>query len=326
MATYKEIHGTNIQIVSSDPSYAVEGQIWYNTTSNTVKGLLNNSGSWATQNDISNPGSKQAGAGTQPAAIIFGGSPTSASPTELWNGTNWTEVNNLNNGRSTGAGCGASSTAALCFAGVPTSVWVDTESWNGTNWTEVNNLNQGAERTAGSGIQTSALNYGGEAPGNSTKTELWNGTNWTEVNDLNTARHALQGAGANNTSALAFGGRSSPNAATELYNGTNWTTVNNMGTGRYDMGSAGIATLAVAYGGKTGPSGSPPDAYVASTEKWNGTNWSVSGDMNVIRGLPRGAGTQAAAIAGGGAGPLPAAGSTAESFDSGPTTVTLTGS
>ena len=140
---------------------------------------------------------------------------------------------------------------------------------------------------------------------------------------MNTARHALMGAGVNNTSALAFGGRPSP-ANTEFYNGTNWTTVNPLGTGRYDMGGAGTATLALAYGGKTGPSGSPPDAYVGLSEKWNGTNWSETGDMNVVRGLPRGAGTQAAAIAGGGAGPLPAADTSSESFNSGPVTKTIT--
>ena len=140
---------------------------------------------------------------------------------------------------------------------------------------------------------------------------------------MNTARHALMGAGVNNTSALAFGGRPSP-ANTEFYNGTNWTTVNPLGTGRYDMGGAGTATLALGYGGKTGPSGSPPDANQGLTEKWNGTNWSETGDMNVARNLPRGAGTQAAAIAAGGAGPGASEDTSAESFNSGPVTKTIT--
>ena len=38
MAQYTGIQGQNILIVSSDPANPVEGQIWYNTTSQTLKG------------------------------------------------------------------------------------------------------------------------------------------------------------------------------------------------------------------------------------------------------------------------------------------------
>ena len=38
MATYKEIRGTQIEAVATDPSNPVEGQVWYNTTSNVLKG------------------------------------------------------------------------------------------------------------------------------------------------------------------------------------------------------------------------------------------------------------------------------------------------
>ena len=37
MATYKEISGLNIKTLSSDPSNLNEGDMWYNTTSNTLK-------------------------------------------------------------------------------------------------------------------------------------------------------------------------------------------------------------------------------------------------------------------------------------------------
>ena len=39
MTTYKELKGTNIEVNSSDPSNPIEGQVWYNTTSNVLKGL-----------------------------------------------------------------------------------------------------------------------------------------------------------------------------------------------------------------------------------------------------------------------------------------------
>ena len=38
MTTYKEIKGTQIEVVSSDPSNPVEGQVWYNSTDNVLKG------------------------------------------------------------------------------------------------------------------------------------------------------------------------------------------------------------------------------------------------------------------------------------------------
>ena len=38
MATYITLKGMAIEILSADPSNPVEGQIWYNTTSNTLKG------------------------------------------------------------------------------------------------------------------------------------------------------------------------------------------------------------------------------------------------------------------------------------------------
>ena len=37
MGTYKEIQGYKIDAVSSDPSTTQKGQIWYNTTTDTLK-------------------------------------------------------------------------------------------------------------------------------------------------------------------------------------------------------------------------------------------------------------------------------------------------
>ena len=45
MATYKEIHGINIQSRDSDPT-AVEGDVWYNDTKSLLK-MFAAAGSWA---------------------------------------------------------------------------------------------------------------------------------------------------------------------------------------------------------------------------------------------------------------------------------------
>ena len=86
MTTFKEIRGTAIQVVSSDPSNPEEGQIWYNSSSGTLKG-------YKTVNAFSSGGNlntaRQAigGAGTQTAGLAFGGLATAdTASTEEWSG------------------------------------------------------------------------------------------------------------------------------------------------------------------------------------------------------------------------------------------------
>jgi hypothetical protein len=49
MADYINIYGQDILAVASDPANPTVGQIWYNTTSNTLKGGgVTTAGAWAT--------------------------------------------------------------------------------------------------------------------------------------------------------------------------------------------------------------------------------------------------------------------------------------
>ena len=81
MTTYKEIRGTNIEAVASDPSNPVLGQVWYNTTSNVVKGFYVNPGSWATGGSLNTPRQFVGAAGIQTAALAFGGDASGAPRT-----------------------------------------------------------------------------------------------------------------------------------------------------------------------------------------------------------------------------------------------------
>ena len=45
MATYKEISGFNIKSLASDPANPLEGEMWYNSTSGTLKVYTKRSGS-----------------------------------------------------------------------------------------------------------------------------------------------------------------------------------------------------------------------------------------------------------------------------------------
>jgi hypothetical protein len=51
MAEYINIKGQSIEVVASDPANPTQGQIWYNSTSNTLKGLgVSSAAAWATGN------------------------------------------------------------------------------------------------------------------------------------------------------------------------------------------------------------------------------------------------------------------------------------
>ena len=85
MATYKEIRGTQIEAVATDPSNPVEGQVWYNTTSNVLKGqAAKTAGAWASGNSMNDSRSSLGGTGVQTSALGFGGyGPTTAATEEF---------------------------------------------------------------------------------------------------------------------------------------------------------------------------------------------------------------------------------------------------
>ena len=177
MTTYKEIYGTNVEVLSSDPTNPVEGQIWYNSTSQTLKGYALVAGSWATATPLNTARNAASASGTKTAALTFGGStgPTKLGNTESYNGTSWTELNDLNTARRVLGGAGLTNTAALAFGGnaAPGNV-ANTETWNGTSWTEVNDLNTARTGLAGSGTNTVGLAFGGATPTATGATEEWN--------------------------------------------------------------------------------------------------------------------------------------------------------
>ena len=288
MAKYSDIKGFTVQTVSSDPAASAI-----------------DAGSWASGGAINTGRSYGAGAGSTTAGIIFGGSePSKSAKTESYNGSSWTEVNDMNTARAQMApAIRAPYTAALIAGGEEPSISNKVESWDGSSWTETTEINTARRISGGAGIQTSMLIFGGYVgppagpPGTTANTESWNGSAWTEVNNLNSGRYTLCGAGATNTAALAFGGNAPSYASiTEQWDGTNWTEVADLNTGRDEGMSAGIYTAALAIGGLA--DGAP---YITKTENWDGSSWTEIADLATGRaqGLSS-AGTNTAAFAAGG--------------------------
>ena len=181
MAGYKEIKGFQVQTRTTDPTpYA--------------QALADNpyAGAWASGGALNTGRGQSMGSGSQTAAIVAGGkTPSNTANAEQYNGSSWTEVNNLNTARS---GSGGSSglapyTATIVFGGeVPGANSALNEYYNGSSWTELNDLNTARSYFAGAGsAYTAAIGFGGNSyPGPYyANTESWDGSSWTEVNDLN---------------------------------------------------------------------------------------------------------------------------------------------
>ena len=280
------------------PSFQKEnlGQVYYNSTSNAFKvtKTVYGTGAWASGGNLNQARYASSTTGqTQDLALQLGGynnnTSTNYALTEEYNGTSWTEVNDMNTARRY-VGASGSQTSALTYGGNTTAQVANVESWNGTSWTETTDKNTSNSAAGAAGISsTSALSYTGAVPGSpsyTTNTESWNGTSWTELANVNTAR-AFVGAFGTATSAIAAGGDSgSKVGVVESWNGTSWTEVNDLNTARSELGGAGADnTYGIVYAGEIAP-------ITGISEQWNGSTWTEVADMATARqGVNYGSGT-----------------------------------
>ena len=327
MATYEEIYGKRVDVLSSDPtlSSAYEGQVWYNSTTGTLKTVVNFA-AWASAGNLNTAVYDNTGAGTQDAALNVGGteSPSVARSdnTEEFNGTGWGNSGNLNTGRFALGGFGT--TAAAIVAGGNTSpgggTTAATESYNGTAWTSLSspsNLNTSRQYMNASSVGTSTAGLiAGGTPPTTGATEEWNGSAWSESGDLSTARYSAATMGTQ-TAALAAGGETPYMANVEEYNGTGWTTGTNLPTNTANAYRVGNSTTDLYVAGGYTPSATQ------TTHKWDGSSWTTSGSMGRTASGSGGSfsGSPTAGLAFGGSAPPPSI-STTEEFNVGINTIT----
>ena len=264
MANYKDIHGSNIETVTSNPDNPVNGQVWYNSTDQALRGFTSNpAGAWASGGNLNTGRSYMIGAGTQTSALGSGGQGppgSSVDNVEAYNGSSWTEVADLNNGRGRFTGTGIQTAAIACggeTTGPPNVSKANVETWNGSSWTETTDLNQARQYVHTGGTYTSALTAGGLNPPGTTRgeSESWNGSAWTEVADINTSDGQRTVFGQDNSNALAVGTN-----LNESWNGSSWTEVTDLSTARGITGSGRSPSgSGLVFGGAS---------YSAATEEW----------------------------------------------------------
>jgi len=272
VSTYREIIGKKIKKVSSDPSSGTEGEMWYNSTTGTLRGPAIVE-AFSSGGRLGTGRAQGSGAGTQTAALFVGGRigpPGDTTKCENYDGTGWKTIPSLNTARQYAGGCGTE-TSALTYGDYPATT--TTEEFNGSSWSTQEAFSTARRSGASFGLETAAVLAGGSTgPAVSTATEEYNGESWTGGGALSQARQYFAGTGIE-SAGLAFGGSNNPNTTiytnTEEYDGSSWTSGGAMPAARSMMFSWGTQSAGALAGG----------ALPSTTNtclKYDGTSWSTS--------------------------------------------------
>jgi len=301
MSTYKALIGKYVKSYSSDPSASyADGEIWYNTSSNTFKIGLQ-VGAWASGNNVNTARRYTNGGGTQTAGLMVNGYSTGFSAdTEEYNGSSWTSVTNAPFAVYNSSGGGTQTSFFMTAGDLGPSVNTVTAEYDGSNWTTTNPNPNAKNGGGGCGTQTAGLYAGGQG---NTGTQTYNGSSWTSTgHSLNEGRKEVSQAMTGITTAAVIVGDQPSSAVVEEYNGSSWTSQTAVPTAGYARSSSGIQTSALYYGGgSTGFGGTTAALY-------DGSAWTNVADLATPRGgisSGRNASTSALAFAAGGQTPGP---------------------
>jgi hypothetical protein len=250
-----------------------------------------------------------AGVGTQTAALMIAGNnpgTTQKGNVESYDGSSYTEINDLQTARSA-VGSAGTQTAAVVFGGdiypsSPRDV-VLTEEYSGSTWSEQNDMSTARRSLAGFGTQTAAVAAGGYITAVSNSVEEYDGSSWTGGGALPTATTVLGGTGIL-TAGLVFGGvtATATIANSYEYDGSSWTAGGSLGQARWGpgRGPTGTQTAALAIGGQIE---TPSPSAASNIEGYDGTSWSTRPSLATARREGGAGGTSTAAVYSGGQGP-----------------------
>ena len=313
MTTYRQGQGYRIKSVASDPSNTQFGQIWYNRTAKQIKFTGNLGGVFSSGGNLNTARwNCRATVGTQTAGITFAGYTQTGSAmaeTEEYNGTSWSEVNDLPD-TVTDIGGGGTQTAAFMsggnsLPGAPDVRIAKTLNYDGTNWTTSGDLPFVSGQGAGCGTQTAGIHSGGlQNPGNTVtnKTAEYNGTSWTDGGNYpkNHGYHAMCGTQTATLAGMSINPGESPDQNTEFYeyDGSSWTAAGNHNNKRYAGAAFGTQTAAITAGG-----GSAPAGHQNKVESYDGTSFTNESTLATGSNYIHGGGTSSAGIVQGGSGP-----------------------
>ena len=281
MATFKEIRGQTIKKYTTNPTNPLEGQMWYNNTTGTLKGVVLSTAAWASGGSLNNPtrGSNSS-FGSTPAGVMVGGTtPTGpiTADTELYDGTAWTaNPNACPFSVGYGTGGGPQTAGIICSGQSPPGSGTATAKFDGSAWTSAPSRSASTQSSMGVGTQTSFIQVGGEFPPSwtgLTSVETFNGASWSTEPNSYPAGLTKGFAGGTAAAAVVGGGTPNPTGASNTWDGSSWTAapVLSVGGERYNGAYAGTSTDAFAIGGYDTPSGGFTDVDV-----FDGTTWATT--------------------------------------------------
>ena len=326
MASYININGNNIPIRASDPANPIIGEIWYNSTTNVLKGqTATTAAAWSSGGNLPSVRWNTSGAGIQTAGLVWGGSTGPAAPAFLnstfeYDGSAWTAGGNtpISSINQWGAGI---QTAAIGGGGYNGTANVATSFiYNGSSWTTITDTPYATKGAGGAGTQTAALMYGSDIPGpNNQATNSWNGFAWSSEGSLNAEFQNGGSGGPTENTAFAAGSVVGPPASSnrfETYDGSSWTSGPTLSTPVTQNRGFGSSTECLSIGGLD---------KITPVEKFNGTAWTASAALSTGRKQFASSNFSASGVSNGWVGGGADGGATVEEFtDAGsPQTVTI---
>jgi len=294
MANYKNIHGLNIPIRASDPSNPVQGEIWYNSTSSSLKGQsVTTSAAWSSGGNLPVGRSALSGSGSTPAGFAMGGGtgPVASyvSATNTYNGTAWTAGGAMTHTAAYAAACGT----------IPTTIYAGGDGngpgasniYDGTAWTSIAALGFDGYQLKGAGDKANAFVAQGYY---SAAGRTWDGSSWTTKSNVPQHNYSTSAVGTYNDASF-LGGlavSSGPGNVHLNWDGTSWNT----------------RTVMPVSGGSQGQSsnGAPTSSFwvqatAPTTLNWDGSSWTTLGNLSTARsgGASSGSSSAEGFIAGG---------------------------
>jgi hypothetical protein len=304
MATYKGISGLNIKSLSSDPSNLNEGEMWYNSTSGTLK-VAPFVQSWASGGSLPQGVSYNGGAGTQTAALSIGGQqPSTASigNTYEYDGSSWSDGGPIaaffgsypSPTSSYYFGACGTQTAAVIVGGAETND--RTVEYNGSSWTQTGNYPSQITQSTMNGIQTASINISGSGapPGYTAVVANYDGSSWTASPvAFSPAGRRMSSAGTDTATIVSGGSNTGAITSAQEWNGSSWTTVGAPSSPQEDAKSTGIQTAALKMYGAA-----------SATEQYDGSSWATTANQANARawctgGSSNDSGSTSAAVFGG---------------------------
>ena len=264
--------------------------------------------SWTTTTNYPDSKSRIGVAGTQTAAIGFGGQNSSGTTTNafLFDGSTFTATGSLGVTNSSGSGhygmggSSPSTTTVGMFQGDSA-----TEEFNQSAtvitagaWASGGALPTALRGMGGFGTQTAAISAGGLPPGSGTTSAYsYNGTAWTGIPAIGAANSFMTGSRLSPGSAGSVYGGEPVSSTHQYWDGSSWSEQTDMNSPRYAGGGAGTQTSSLMMGGIPGAPGN------TATEEWNGSAW--TNQNNAPHGIYNspGSGSQTAALIFGGNNP-----------------------